>query len=282
MVGTPIGNLGDLSPRAADALRESDLIVAEDTRLAARLLASIGSRTPTTSFNEHNATDRLPALLARLGAGETIALTTDAGMPGVSDPGASLVVAARDSGATVEVVPGPSAVAAAFAVSGIDAHGYLFFGFLPSRPASARREALERAVRAAVLSQLPIVLFESPHRIRPLLADLETVTPGARVIVCREMTKRHEEIIGGSPADVTAALREERGEFTVVVDPRRDVHAGGEATSDGIDVAGLVRAARARGLPERSVVDLLRAAGIGRREAYRLARETFSESESRP
>ena len=131
VVGTPIGNLGDLSPRAADALREADLVVAEDTRVAARLLRFIGARKPSLSFTEHNAAERLPGLLGRLGSGETLVLTTDAGMPTVSDPGAELVAAARGAGHAVEVVPGPSAVTAALAVAGISGSGFLFGGFLP-------------------------------------------------------------------------------------------------------------------------------------------------------
>ena len=118
VVGTPIGNLGDLSPRGAEALPAADLVVAEDTRVAARLLRHLGTRRPTLSFTEHNAAERLPGLLARLAAGETLALTTDAGMPAISDPGSELVAAARDAGHAVEVVPGPSAVTAALAVAG--------------------------------------------------------------------------------------------------------------------------------------------------------------------
>ncbi|HEX2194304.1 MAG TPA: SAM-dependent methyltransferase, partial [Candidatus Limnocylindria bacterium] len=149
VVGTPIGNLGDLSPRAADALRSADLVVAEDTRLAARLLAHLDVRRPSVSFNDHNADQRLPGLLARLAAGETLALTTDAGMPAVSDPGAKLVAAARQDGHAVEVVPGPTAVMAAMALAGLEAAGCVFGGFLPARPASARIAALERLLAAA-------------------------------------------------------------------------------------------------------------------------------------
>ena len=139
VVGTPIGNLGDLSPRGADALRGADLVVAEDTRVAARLLRHLEVRRPTLSFTEHNAAERLPGLLARLAAGETLALTTDAGMPAISDPGSELVAAARDAGHAVEVVPGPSAVTAALAVAGLSGGGFVFGGFLPARPASVRR-----------------------------------------------------------------------------------------------------------------------------------------------
>ena len=266
VVGTPIGNLGDLAPRAAEALRSADLIVAEDTRAAARLLAHLGARGPTLSFHAHNAAARLPGLLARLDAGETLALTTDAGMPAVSDPGARLVAAAREAGAAVEVVPGPSALTAAFALAGIEAPGFVFGGFLPSRPAGARTLALGGLLDAARRSALPLVLYESPHRVRALLGARATELPDARTAVCRELTKRHEEVLAGTPAEVLAALHELRGEFVVVLCEL------GEAPAEpsGLDVAGLLAAGRRADLPSRTLVELLRGAGIGRREAYRL------------
>ncbi|MDP9250566.1 MAG: SAM-dependent methyltransferase, partial [Chloroflexota bacterium] len=137
VVGTPIGNLGDLTPRAAEALRTADLVVAEDTRMAQRLLAHLSARRPSVSLTEHNFGERLPQLLERLASGKTLAMTTDAGMPAVSDPGARLVEAARAAGASVEIVPGASAVTAAFAAAGVEAIGFVFGGFLPARPASA-------------------------------------------------------------------------------------------------------------------------------------------------
>ena len=265
VVGTPIGNLGDLSPRVAAALREADLVVAEDTRVAAKVLRFIGARRPTLSFTDHNAAERLPAILGRLAAGETVALTTDAGMPAVSDPGARLVAAARAGGHAVEVVPGPSAVTAAMAAAGVEALGFVFGGFLPARPASARRGALEQVLGAAGSLGLPLVLFEAPHRVRALLSALADAVPMAQVAAARELTKLHEEVVEGSPAEVADALGEPRGEFTLVVS---GLTAPAAATPD---VDALLAAARAAGLPERSVVELLRAVGIGRREAYRLA-----------
>ena len=265
VVGTPIGNLGDLTPRAADALRAADLVVAEDTRLAARLLAHLGVRRPTIAFNAHAPEGRLAELLARLAAGATLALTTDAGMPAVSDPGARLVAAARAAGAAVEVLPGPSAVTAAIAASGVEALGFLFGGFLPSRPANARSAALERLLDAAGTTGLPLVLFEAPHRIGKLLASLERAEPAARVAICRELTKMHEEVLVGTPAEVAATLREPRGELTVVVS---GLAASAERALP-FDVSALVGAAIGAGLAPRTIVELLRAAGIPRREAYR-------------
>lgn len=269
MVGTPIGNLGDLAPRAAQALADADLVVAEDTRLAARLLAHVGARRPTRSFNEHNAGARLPELLERLAAGETLALTTDAGMPGVSDPGARLVAAAREAGTRVEVVPGPSAVAAAVALSGLEAAGFVFGGFPPARPPTARRSALEQLLAAAALNRLPLVLYEAPHRIERLLRELDELAPEARVAACRELTKRHEEVVVGSPREVASALGAPRGEFTLVISRL----APAAATSSGaeLEAAAVARAAARAGLSQGTVATLLRAGGLPRRAAYSLA-----------
>ncbi len=269
VVGTPIGNLGDLTPRAAAALREADLVVAEDTRVAARLLAHLGARRPTLSFNAHNAAARLPELLRRLVAGETLALTTDAGMPAITDPGARLVAAARAANVMVEAVPGPTAVTTAVALSGVEAPGFVFGGFLPSRPASARAAALERLLLAAGSVGLPLVLYEAPPRVRSLLAALEHRQPDVQVAICRELTKLHEEVVTGTPADVSSRLVELRGEFVVVVSSiELPPNESGELPAARVAAAG-----RAAGLSDRSVVELLRASGVGRRDAYRLARE---------
>jgi len=273
VVGTPIGNLGDLTPRAGEALRIAELVVAEDTRLAARLLAHLGAQTPTLSFNEHNAAARLPGLLARLAGGATLALTTDAGMPAVSDPGAELVAAARAAGHRIEAIPGPSAVTTALALAGIEASGFLFGGFLPARPAAARRAALERHLTAAGGLGLPLVLFEAPHRVTALLRELDAIVSDAGVAVCRELTKRHEEVLTGRPAEVVTQLGEPRGEFTLVVSGLAQPSAD---PSREFDVDGLVRAAQSAGLGPRAVVELLRAGGIPRREAYRLAQPLIS------
>jgi 16S rRNA (cytidine1402-2'-O)-methyltransferase len=276
VVGTPIGNLGDLSPRAADALRDADLVVAEDTRVAARLLRFIGARRPTQSFTEHNAAERLPGLLTRLEAGDTLALTTDAGMPAVSDPGAELVAAARAAGHEVVVVPGPSAVTAALSMAGASGGGFVFGGFLPARPVSARRAALERVAAAAGDLGLPLVLFEAPHRVGRLLGELEGLTAvhrDLRVAAGRELTKVHEEMVVGTPAEVAAAVTEPRGEFAFVISGL----AASESTA-AVDLNALVAAGQQAGLSDKSVADLLRAAGIGRREAYARAQTSRERS----
>jgi 16S rRNA (cytidine1402-2'-O)-methyltransferase len=273
VVGTPIGNLGDLTPRAAEALRSADLVVAEDTRMARRLLAHIGAKRPTLAFNDHAPASRLSELITRLQAGATLAFTTDAGMPGVSDPGAQLVAAARGVGAMVEVLPGPSAVTAAIAASGVESLGFVFGGFLPPRPASARDTALHRLLDASGETAMPLVLFEAPHRIRTLLASLEQIFPGAQVAACRELTKLHEQVLTGTPAEVAAGLTKQRGEFTLVVSriPRPAATA-----TDQLSVQALVEAAFQAGLKPRTVVELLRAAGIPRREAYRAAKRPLT------
>jgi 16S rRNA (cytidine1402-2'-O)-methyltransferase len=269
VVGTPIGNLGDLTPRAAEALRTADLVVAEDTRLARRLLAHLGAKRPTTSYNDHSPETRTGELLDRLAGGATLALTTDAGMPAVSDPGARLVEAARAAGASVEVLPGPSAVTAAIAAAGVESLGFLFGGFLPPRPAAARDAALRRLLDASGSTALPLVLFEAPPRIDALLASLEREVPDARVALCRELTKLHEEVLVGTPAEVRAARTEPRGELTLVISrvPRREAAAG-------LDLNALVGAAAGAGLSPRTIVELLRAAGIPRRDAYRAAQSS--------
>ena len=274
VVGTPIGNLGDLTPRAADALRSADLVVAEDTRMARRLLTHLGAKRPTVAFNDHAPATRLPQLIARLEAGATLALTTDAGMPGVSDPGAQLVAAAREVGAAVEVLPGPSAVTAAIAAAGVESLGFVFGGFLPPRPASARDTALRRLLEASGETAMPLVLFEAPHRIGALLASLEQMVPHAEVAACRELTKVHEQVLIGSPADVAAALTEKRGEFTLVVS--RIGRPAPAAAGAPLSVEGVVEAAFQAGLTHRSVVELLRAAGIARRDAYRAAKRPLT------
>jgi 16S rRNA (cytidine1402-2'-O)-methyltransferase len=274
VVGTPIGNLGDLTPRASEALRGADLVVAEDTRMARRLLAHIGAKRPTVAFNDHAPASRLPELIARLEAGATLALTTDAGMPGVSDPGAQLVAAARAAGALVEVVPGPSAVTAAMAASGVESLGFDSGGFLPPRPASARDTALRRLLDASGETAMPLVLFEAPHRIGALLASLGRMAPDAQVAACRELTKLHEQVLIGSPAEVAAALAKERGEFTLVVS--RIPRPAPAAATAPLSVDSVVEAAFQAGLPPRTVVELLRAAGIPRRDAYHAAKRPLT------
>ena len=211
IVGTPIGNLEDLTPRAARILAEVSLVAAEDTRVTRRLLSHLGIRPRTTSFHQHNWREKMGGVLAELAEGD-VALVTDAGMPGISDPGSELVVAAAEAGFNVEVVPGPSAVTAALALSGFSGDAFLFLGFLPRR----KKDRLA-ALREASMSAVPLVLFEAPHRLRATLADLGTVVGGRQLAVCRELTKLHEEVFRGAAAQALEHFASPRGEVVLVV-----------------------------------------------------------------
>lgn len=214
VVGTPIGNLEDLAPRAAEALRDADLVACEDTRRTATLLRHAGSRAPMVAVHQHSESARAAEIVSRARAGERVVLVSDAGMPLVSDPGARLVRAALDAGVPVSVVPGPSAVTAALAASGLagDA-GFVFLGFLPRREAE-RRRLMERLGALDV----PAVGFESPKRLPGLLAELAAAWPDREIAVCRELTKVHEEILRGTAAELAARVTEPpRGEVTLVI-----------------------------------------------------------------
>jgi 16S rRNA (cytidine1402-2'-O)-methyltransferase len=214
LVGTPIGNLDDLSPRARRVLAGVDRIACEDTRRSGRLLASLGIATPLLSFHRHNRQARQPQLLAALAAGEAVALISDAGLPGLSDPGEELVAAARAAGLAVVCIPGPSAVTTALVSSGLPCGRFCFEGFLPPRRAARRARLSELATERRTL-----VLFEAPHRLVDLLEDLLELWGDRPLTVARELTKRHEEQVG---PDVAAALAHFRatppqGECTLVV-----------------------------------------------------------------
>lgn len=213
---TPIGNLGDLTLRAAAALRKCDGVVAEDTRRAVFLLAHLEIRKPLVSFHEHNEEKRLPELIARLKGGERLVLVTDAGTPSVSDPGFRLVRECIAEGIAHTVLPGASAVTTALAGSGLPPVPFYFGGFLPSS-GSGRRNELKRAAVLGITS----VYFESPHRLCDCLADIAGIMPDCLLSVCRELTKIHEEYRQGSPALLSAHYLEHppRGEVTLVIDP---------------------------------------------------------------
>jgi 16S rRNA (cytidine1402-2'-O)-methyltransferase len=212
LVATPIGNMEDLTFRALRVLREADLIAAEDTRHTSKLLNHYDIRTPTTSLHDHNESARIPGLLARLAAGERVALVSDAGTPSVSDPGFRLVRAAIDAGIRVEAVPGASAVLAGLACSGLPTDAFVFVGFPP--PKARAREAWYEALRE---ESRTIVFFEAPHRIRESLASAASVLGDRHVVLARELTKLHEELVRGPISAVLAGLHEPRGEFTVVL-----------------------------------------------------------------
>jgi 16S rRNA (cytidine1402-2'-O)-methyltransferase len=227
VVATPIGNLEDITARALRILREVSLIAAEDTRRTAHLLARYAITTRTTSLHEHNETRKSGALLARLKQGEHIALVSDAGTPTVSDPGTQLIRAAIADGIRVESIPGPSAILAAVAVSGLGDGSFLFLGFPPTR-SKDRSAWFKRAgdVRGT------IVFFEAPHRIRRTLTDLQAAVGDCEVAVGRELTKAHEELVRGPILSVLSRLEAPRGEFTVVAELGLVPHVGQSAPED--------------------------------------------------
>lgn len=202
VVGTPIGNLGDLAPRAVEVLRTADVVAAEDTRRARALLSAAGvpARGRLVSVHAHNEGERAARLVDRALDGAVVAVVSDAGMPGISDPGAALVRAAAAAGVPVEVVPGPSAVLAALAVSGLPSDRFAFEGFLPRRGRSR-----DRRLAGIAASDRTVVVFESPRRVPGTLADLARVCgPGRPVVVARELTKLHEEVWRGSAREAAA------------------------------------------------------------------------------
>jgi 16S rRNA (cytidine1402-2'-O)-methyltransferase len=215
IVGTPIGNLGDLSERAKETLGSVDLVAAEDTRRTGRLLAHIGSKTRMVSLFEGNEAQRIDEVLDRLREGDTVALVSDAGMPAISDPGFRLLRAAVRAGVEVNVVPGPSAVTAALVVSGLPTDRWVFEGFLPRRAGDRRRR-----LRALAHDPRTVVVFESPLRVVTLLRDVVVELGDRRAALARELTKLHEEVVRGRVSEVLASVldSEPRGEIVLVLE----------------------------------------------------------------
>jgi 16S rRNA (cytidine1402-2'-O)-methyltransferase len=228
LVATPIGNLEDITQRALRVLREVAVVAAEDTRHTRRLLEHFGISATVVSVFEHNERARIPVLLRRLGDGESVAIVTDAGSPGIADPGFPLVRAAVAAGVRVESIPGPSAVIAALQVSGLPTDAFTFVGFLPVKSGARRRRLEELSERRET-----VVAFESPHRIVAALEDLEAVWGDRPIALARELSKAFEQVLRGSAREVRAALAPEqrRGEMVLVL--------GGRTRSE--------RAARGRG-----------------------------------
>lgn len=238
LISTPIGNLGDLTARAAEALKSCDAVIAEDTRRASQLLAHIGVRKPLVSFHEHNEEQRLPEILTRLRGGERMALVTDAGTPSVSDPGFRLVRACIAASVAYTVLPGPSAVTTALVGSGLPPVPFFFGGFLPSS-GSARRSELASGIALGMTA----VYFESPHRLVDCLNDLNRILPTCKVCVSRELTKIHEEYRHGLPGDLAAHYKEKppRGEITLVIDPTGGVVTGKKSRRDHSEKTPILR-----------------------------------------
>jgi 16S rRNA (cytidine1402-2'-O)-methyltransferase len=217
VVGTPIGNLEDLSPRALRILRECDLVAAEDTRHTGHLLTRFELRKPLVSYHQFSEAKRTAEFLGYFAEGKSIALVSDAGMPGVSDPGERLIRAAVEAGVAVEVIPGPSAPVTALVGSGFPMVPYYFGGFLPVKSGQRRKELARAAER-----ECTSVYFESPYRVVRMLEDAVAEIPAMRICVARELTKKFEEFRRGSPAELLEHFKahEPRGEFCLVLAPR--------------------------------------------------------------
>lgn len=265
LVSTPIGNLSDISLRALEMLAAADVIACEDTRITRKLTEHYGIGTPLTQYHEHNAESARPKLLARLAAGESIALVSDAGTPLISDPGYKLVVAAREAGHSVQAVPGASALLAALASAGLPTDRFFFEGFLPAK-------AGQRRARVAELAAIPatLVFYESGPRLDECLADLASGLGNREAAICRELTKLHEEI----RRDTLSALAshyatdgaERRGEFVIVVSPPAEKTL---PSADEIDT--LIRASLKRVSVKDAVAEIVEATGLPKRDVYQRA-----------
>lgn len=277
LVPTPLGNLGDLTHRAEDVLAAADLVACEDTRRTGRLLAHLGLEKELLRFDDHAGPRAYDALTLALGAGRTVAYCSDAGMPGVNDPGFEIARHARTLGAQVTVLPGASAVTLAVVASGLPTHAFTFRGYLPSR-GEARRTALKRLLG----EEETVVVFETPHRIHEALSELAELAPEREIALGRELTKLHESWYRGTPAEVIAALGgEDRGEMVLVLSgaaAKRTVHEEEAAQTPGEGLPEwairFLDAAREGGMTLREAVKpLARHMGANASEIYKLAAE---------
>jgi len=264
LVGTPIGNLEDITLRALRELREADVIAAEDTRTTRKLLTRYEIHASLLSFCGEHEREKSQRLLKLVREGKRVALVSESGMPGVSDPGWLAVRACREAGLPVEVIPGPSSLTAALSLAGLPPGPVYFHGFLPSRPTARRKLLEELAGRPEAM-----VLFESPHRLRACLEDMARAFGGRRVSLMRELTKLHQEVREGLPAELLESLGEERvrGECVLVAAP-----AQGEEPAEEADWEGLLREVRREVERGASLSEACRrtaaSRGVSRRELY--------------
>jgi 16S rRNA (cytidine1402-2'-O)-methyltransferase len=274
LVATPIGNLGDLSPRALAVLGGADAVLCEDTRVTGQLLTRYGLSAPLLPLHDHNEAEMVPRIVERLRAGQRLALASDAGTPLVSDPGYRLVRAVIEAGLPVTALPGPNAAVMALTLSGLPPQPFLFMGFLPPRggpraAAIARLRAVERAGLSATL-----ILYEAPHRLAETLAALaEGLAPGRPAAVARELTKRFEEVRRGSLAELAAhyATHEALGEICIVIGPAP------EETTAGADLDAQLRAAMAGSSLRDAAAMVAAATGLPRKQVYARALELSRE-----
>jgi 16S rRNA (cytidine1402-2'-O)-methyltransferase len=263
MVGTPIGNLQDASPRVMDTLRRADVVYCEDTRVTSRLMAHFDVHVPLRRCDEHVIASRVDEVVRRMRDGERVAFVSDAGMPCVSDPGQSLVDAVLEEGLSLEVIPGPSAVTCALVASGLPMAQFFFEGFLPRKSGAQRR-------RLAELASVPgaLVFYESPKRVAGTLASIAQIMPSRRVALVRELTKLHEEVVrdvAPALAERIAAREELRGECVIVVEgPTSE-----EASAPRIPLEDAIREGLSAGEPKSALAKrLAREYGLSRSEVY--------------
>jgi 16S rRNA (cytidine1402-2'-O)-methyltransferase len=266
LVSTPIGNLEDITLRALRVLKEVDLIACEDTRHTRRLLDHFGISKPTISYHEHNELKRAEELAERLSRGERVALVTDAGTPGISDPAYRIVTAAIERGIEVVPVPGATAMIAGLVASGLPTDSFLFAGFLPSKK-QARRTRLEelKSERAT------LIFYETPHRIREALIDVREILGDRQAAVARELTKLHEQFIRGAVSDIIAHFdaNEPRGEMTLIISGNRDDNL--TPVEDASISEQVERLMRDEGLSRNDAIkQAARSRGLSKREAYQL------------
>jgi 16S rRNA (cytidine1402-2'-O)-methyltransferase len=271
VVATPIGNLEDVTFRAIRILREVDQIACEDTRHTRRLLEHYGITNTLVSYHEHNEAARTKELVENLRGGKNVAVVSDAGTPLISDPGYRLVQAAIAEGIRVEAIPGPSAVLTALAASGLSTDSFYFGGFLPPKQMARRRRLEELASMDATL-----IFYEAPHRILETLADCESALSGRPLVLCRELTKLHEEILRGSASEISAALRAKdaiRGEITLLAGKRQGAE---ERPSTPEAIAAEVRSRIDQGVSRMDAMkEIARRYGMSKREVY----DAMEESE---
>ena len=266
LVATPIGNLGDLSPRAAETLAAADFVAAEDTRVSLKLLNHFNIKKPLVSYHEHNQAAAGPAILNRLLSGETCALVTDAGTPAVSDPGEGLVALCAENGVEVLAIPGCCAAVSSLAVSGMPTGRFVFEGFLPGNRGERRERLAELAGEERTM-----ILYEAPHRLRATLADLAEALGDRRITLCRELTKLHEETRRTTLSEALARYTENdpKGEFVLVLAGRERPAERAVTLEEGVD---MVLSRREKGERMKDAVRQVASdTGLGRNELYQAA-----------
>ncbi|MDP2917717.1 MAG: 16S rRNA (cytidine(1402)-2'-O)-methyltransferase [Dehalococcoidia bacterium] len=260
VVATPIGNLEDITLRAIRTLREVKLIAAEDTRHTRRLLNAYEIKTPVTSYHQHNKLTKLDYILGRL-QNDDVALVSDAGTPGISDPGYELIVTANQRSISVIPVPGPSVIITALVASGLPTSSFTYLGFLPRRAGER-----SRLLKSVATERRTMVLFESPHRLMASLSDIQSILGDRRIAVCRELTKLYEEVFHGTVSQAIKHFAAPKGEFTLVIEGAKEE---GKAEMTG-DVQQELRRLRKQGITAREAVARVAGeTGLSKKELYR-------------